>query len=184
MTTRIGLACAGAALVALAWSAAPAQEPAGKPAAKADVVAEDTTGTAHRLVQGRLFAETLGLLSVSLEPSDVFQLTVGAGTVKIPVRKIRRVEFAGETPGAWTAVTVTDIDGGTVSGKPVTPAKWELRGQMADAAFAEDTLTLDRVRSLQFTRDPAARACTKCQRIYADAEWRYCPHDGQRLPKE
>lgn len=182
-TWMVGLVVVGAgAAAALAPSAA--QEAPASPR-ETTVLVRDTTGAEHRLVGARLFAESVGLLSISLEATDEFQLKVGAGTVKIPVRLIRSIEFGGgDKPGAWTTVTVTDRQGQSVTGVPEKPEKAEIRGELAGARFAQIELQLNGVTRILWEGPAPATVCEKCKRERRHPEWLFCPHDGQRYPKQ
>lgn len=188
-TRRFLTLLAAAALLVLGSGIRPstAQEVKGKPAPgrAAVVTVVDTSGETHRIIHSRMFSEQVGLLSVSLEPSDTFEFKVGAARVKVPVRKIAKIEFSGgDRPGEWTTVTVTDHAGQSVSGKPDAPDKAEIRGERADApGFARLELPLDAVKSITFEPTTTARVCPKCKTPWQDPEWKYCPRDGQRLPK-
>jgi hypothetical protein len=173
---------ATAAVAALALAPSQAQEAAGLPAAT--VLVRDTTGAEHRLVSARLFAEAVGLLSVSLEPADEFQFKVGAAVVKVPVRLIRTIEFSGgDKPGAWTTVKVTDRQGQAVTGTPEKPDKAEIRGALHGARFAQMELKLHGVTRIDWEGPAPAIVCEKCRLPSQHPDWKFCPYDGQRYPK-
>lgn len=186
---RVVLALAAAALIAVTgWcgSGAHAQEPkpAAPPAAKrlATVTIQDTAGNSHTVTEGRLYAEEVGLLSVSLEPAKAFAFNKGAATLRIPIHSIKEILFEGANPGEWTAVNVTDLDGQVVSGTPIAITTNEVRGQSVESTYTEVRLKMNSVQKITFDRSAGARTCSRCRRRYADLAWKFCPHDGEKLP--
>ena len=188
MRTRrsLSLGLAATALLvtggALATSFAQEAEPK-VPVREQIVVVEDTEGKTHRLVRARIFAEAVGLLSISLQASDTFALRKGAAKIRVPVREIWTIEFSGgDKPGEWKTVTVTDHDKNSVTGTPEDPTKAEIRGDLAESRFAVAELKLNSVKKITFTHR-ASRPCKRCNRDFHETDWKFCPFDGDRLPK-
>lgn len=184
---------AAAALIAgtAAWSTTGAyaqDKPVVGAKRTATVTILDTEGKTHTVTQGRLFAEEVGLLSVSLEPAEEFAFKNGAATLRIPVRSILEIEFADPTEteqkdSIWRKVTVTDVDKRKVTGTPIATDTNEVRGQSIDSIYTETRLKMNSVRRITFSHPSGTRACSKCRRIYQDPAWKYCPHDAEKLPE-
>jgi hypothetical protein len=183
--TIIGLLAAAALAGGSLWLAAGAQaqdKAVGGAKRTATVTFLDTTGKTHTVTEGRMFAEEVGLLSVSLEPAKAFAFENGAATLRIPVRSILEIQFSEEKDGQWTKVKVTDIDKRVVTGTAIDTDTNEIRGQDIESVHTEVRLKLNSVKRITFTQPSGARACSKCRRIYQDPAWRFCPHDAQKLP--
>ncbi len=170
----------GAAAIAAGVLAQETSAPGGA-ARGPEAVVRDTSGATHRLSNARLFAESVGLLSVSLSATDAFEYKLGSAVAKVPFHRIGKIEFGGEK-GKWERVTIADRERQTHAGVPNDPSKAEIRGEATDARFVELTIPLDKVTSIEFTWPPAkVKRCERCQRGYSTDEWTYCPYDAARL---
>ncbi len=184
-TSRIWIAFAATAALTGAWLTAGAQaqdKPIVGAKAIETVTIHDVTGKTHTVTQGRLFAEEVGLLSVSLEPAKEFAFNNGSATLRIPIRSILEIVFEGESDGEWTKVRVTDLDKRVIEGTPIATTTNEVRGQSSESAYTEVRLKMNSVRRITFSRGSSTRACSECRRIYQDPAWKFCPHDGKKLP--
>ncbi|MCI0340891.1 MAG: hypothetical protein L0216_07010 [Planctomycetales bacterium] len=178
----LGAVLAGAGLLAVATALAQETGAPGGEKRGPEAVVRDSSGTAHRLSNARLFAESVGLLSVSLSAADAFEYKLGSAVAKVPFHRIGKIEFGGPEKGKWTQVTIADREGKTHAGVPNDPAKAEIRGEASDARFVELAIPLDKVTSIEFTWPPAkVKRCERCQRGYSTDEWLYCPYDAARL---
>jgi hypothetical protein len=137
------------------------------------VVVIQTEGEKTTVKDLELKQEQLGIISLTLVPVDHYVIRKGKATVSIAIRKIERIDFDGD---------IARIQGrgeDRIEGKVDPESRFFLFGKVA---FGEYKIDLAHVKSLEFIH-PRERLlqCKSCNRIYANLEWQYCPHDGARL---
>jgi hypothetical protein len=132
-----------------------------------------TEGEKTTVVDLELKQEQLGIISLTLVPVDHYTLKKGKATISVPIRKIDRIDFDGEI------ARVKGRHGEKIEGQVDPENRFFLFGNVA---FGEYKIDLAHVKSLAFVH-PRERLlqCKSCNRIYANLDWQYCPHDGARL---
>lgn len=179
MKTRTGvllLACAVAVLLPLPSSVG--QEGGGEPARahtgsgiRATVI--QLEGRTDRVEDILFKNEQLGILSLTKVPASAYVLRKGRATVTVPIRKIGRIDIDGER------VRIAGVDGSAIEGDVDKQSRFFLTGKVSFGDFEVD---MAHVKSVEFTHPKGADLyCEACNRLYENAEWKFCPIDGARL---
>ncbi|MHC4598204.1 MAG: hypothetical protein ACYS47_04290 [Planctomycetota bacterium] len=137
------------------------------------VVVIQTEGEKTTVADLELKQEQLGIISLTLVPVVHYTLLKGKAVISIPIRKIDRIDIDGDI------ARVKGRGGEKIEGKVDPENRFFLFGKVA---IGEYKIDLAHVKSLEFIH-PRARLlqCKSCNRIYANLEWTYCPHDGAKL---
>jgi hypothetical protein len=121
----------------------------------------------------QLFRERLGLLSLTVEPTDTYVLKIGQGTINVEVKKIKNLQIDQKV------VHLTDFEEKRFKADVAKSERFFLKGRYK---FARISIALADLQSITFLPPPGAfQRCDSCQRLFSQETWTHCPYDGAPL---